>query len=170
MLNDKMAAAINAQIKAEFDSAYLYLSMSNWFESQSLTGFAHWMRLQYEEEVVHALRFIDYVNDRGGVVKLEGLDTPQHEWSSTVEVFQQTLEHERMVSGLIHNLVDIARAEKDHATENMLAWFVAEQIEEESTAETILDELKLIGEAKSGLFMINREMAQRVLGAGAEAK
>jgi len=161
MLNEKMQDAINEQINAEMYSAYLYLSMSAYFESEGLSGFAKWMRVQYDEEVFHAMKFFDYISERGGRVHLKAIEMPKHEWNSVIDVFTETLNHERHVSSLINNLVDLSIELKDHATNQMLQWFVEEQVEEESTAETILDELKLIGEAKSGLFMMNREMSQR---------
>ena len=161
MINEKMQDAINEQINAEMYSAYLYLSMSAYFESEGLSGFANWMRVQYDEEVFHAMKFFNYVAERGGRVTLKAIDAPQAEWKSVIDVFENTLEHERHVTSLINNLVDLSIELKDHATNQMLQWFVEEQVEEESTAETILDELKLIGEAKSGLFMMNRELAQR---------
>ena len=161
MISERMQNAINDQINAEMASAYLYLSMASYFESKSLSGFANWMRIQYEEEMFHAFKFFDYVVERGGRVILKQIDTPDSEWNSPVHVFEATLEHERLVTSLINKLVDLSIELKDHATNQMLQWFVEEQVEEESTAETILDELNLIGEAKSGLFMLNREMAQR---------
>lgn len=161
MISAKMQDAINEQINAEMASAYLYLSMASYFESKSLSGFANWMRIQYEEEMFHAFKFFDYVVERGGRVILKPLEAPDSEWESPIQVFEATLEHERLVTSLINNLVDLAMELKDHATNQMLQWFVEEQVEEEAAVETILDELGLIGEAKSGLFMLNREMAQR---------
>lgn len=161
MINEKMQDAINEQINAEIYSAYLYLSMSAWFEANAMAGFANWMRVQYQEEMAHAMRLYDFINDRGGRVILKAIDGPKTEWNSVVEIFEETLEHERHVTALIHKLVDLSIELSDHATNQMLQWFVEEQVEEESTAETLLDELRLIGDAKSGLFMMNRELAQR---------
>lgn len=162
MINEKMQNAINDQINAEIYSAYLYLSMSAYFEANALHGFANWMRVQYQEEIAHAMRLYNFINDRGGRVILKAIDAPQTDWNSVLEVFEQTLEHERHVSALIHGLVDLAMELNDHATNQMLQWFVEEQVEEESSAETLLDELRLVGDNKSGLFMLNRELAQRV--------
>lgn len=161
MIEKKMQDALNEQVNAEIYSAYLYLSMAAYFEANSLSGFAGWMRVQYQEEMSHALKLYDYVNERGGRVQLAAIDEPPAEWKSPVDVFQETLEHERLVSSLIHKLVDLAIELGDHATNQMLQWFVGEQVEEEATAEQILDEIKLIGDARSGIFMLNRELGQR---------
>jgi len=169
MIDAKMQKAINKQINAEIYSAYLYLSMSAYFEAESLTGFAQWMRVQYEEELAHALRFYQHMVDRGGRIKLLPIEAPPTDWQSPIDIFEETLKHERHVTSLIHKLVDLSVELKDHATNQMLQWFVAEQVEEEATAETILDELKLIGDAKSGLFLMNRELAQRQAAAPAPA-
>jgi ferritin len=162
MIDPKMQDALNKQINAEIYSAYLYLSMAAYFEANTLSGFASWMRVQYQEEMSHALKLYDYLNERGGRVQLAAIDEPPAEWKSPVEVFQVTLEHERLVSSLIHKLVDLAIELSDHATNQMLQWFVGEQVEEEANAEQILDEINLIGDARSGLFMLNRELGQRV--------
>jgi len=162
MIDPKMQDALNKQINAEIYSAYLYLSMAAYFEANTLSGFASWMRVQYQEEMSHALKLYDYVNERGGRVQLAAIDEPPAEWKSPVDVFKVTLEHERLVSSLIHKLVDLAIELSDHATNQMLQWFVGEQVEEEATAEQILDEINLVGDARSGLFMLNRELGQRV--------
>lgn len=167
MINEKMQDAINEQINAEIFSAYLYLSMSAWFEANAMGGFANWMRVQYQEEMAHAMRFFTFVNDRGGRVILKAIDAPKTEWGSVIEIFEETLEHERHVTALIHKLVDLSIELGDHATNQMLQWFVEEQVEEEASAETLLDELRLIGDAKSGLFMMNRELGQRTFTAPA---
>lgn len=161
MISAKMENAINSQMNAELYSSYLYLSMSAWCESVSLKGFANWMRVQAQEELVHAMRFYSYLNERGAAVKLRGIEGPPTEWESPVAVFQSTYEHEQKVSGLINHLVDLAEEEKDRMTQTMLQWFVTEQIEEESSANEVLQQLKLMGEAKGGLFMIDRELGQR---------
>jgi len=161
MLKQDVQDAINDQINAEIYSAFIYLSMETYFESISLGGFANWMHVQYQEELSHAERFMHYVYDRGGRVELKAIEAPPISWDSPVAVFEHTLEHERYVSSRIHQLVDLAREYKDHATENMLQWFVEEQVEEEASAEKLLDEVKLIGDAKSGLFMLDRELGRR---------
>ena len=169
MLKERVQDAINEQINAELYSSYIYLAMAAYFESESLPGFAKWMEAQAAEEVAHAMRFYKYVYDRGGRVWLKPVEGPRGEWGDPVEVFQNTLDHERYVSELIHKLVDLAREEHDHPTENMLQWFVAEQIEEEATAEAILEQLKRMGEAKSALFMMDRELGSRTTSTSAEA-
>ncbi|MBN2445486.1 MAG: ferritin [Phycisphaerae bacterium] len=161
MLNSKIEQALNKQINAELFSSYLYLSMSAWLENKGLKGMAHWMRMQADEEHVHALKFMDYVHERGGKVVLAAIDGPKTEWKSPLEVFAGAYEHECKVTGLINGLVDLALAEKDHATNAMLQWFVTEQVEEEAAAQEIVDRLKLAGDAGGMLFMIDRELGQR---------
>ena len=161
MIDKKMQKAINKQINAEIYSAYMYLAMAAYFEDISLGGFAQWMRIQYEEELAHAMRFYNHMCERSGRVTLLPIEAPPTQWKSPLHVFEETLKHERHVTALIHKLVDLSIDLKDHASTQMLQWFIEEQVEEEATAETILDELKLIGEAKSGLFMMNRELSQR---------
>ncbi len=162
MLSEKMQEALNGQINAELYSAYLYLSMSAYFTSINLPGFANWMRVQAQEEMFHASKFYDFVNERGGRVILKEIAGPPAEFDSPLAVFEATLGHERKVTGLINELVNTAIEEKDHASHIFLQWFVSEQVEEESTAEGILQRLKLIGDDKSGLFMIDAELGQRV--------
>lgn len=162
MIKQAVANAMNAQINAEFYSAYLYLSMAAHFENQGLPGFANWMRVQFEEEQSHALKFYDYVNERGGRVILTTFDTPKHEWANIVEVFEDVLKHELHVTDLINNLVDVAISEKDHASAAFLQWFVNEQVEEEANVEKILSQLKLIGGKGDGILMLDRELATRV--------
>jgi len=162
MLGKKMQNALNKQINAELYSAYLYLAMSAYFDSTNLAGFSNWMRIQAQEEMSHAMKIYDFVAERGGRVVLAAIDAPQKEWKSPVAVFEQTLAHEQKVTGLINKLVDLATAEKDHATNNFLQWFVAEQVEEEATADGILQQLKLMGDAKGPFFMMDREFGRRV--------
>jgi ferritin len=157
-----MQLAIDEQINAELWSAYLYLSMSAYFESQNLRGFANWMKIQWQEEVTHAIKFYDYVHSRGGRVTLKPIGAVQFDWKNAVEVFNDTLEHERVVTSLINNLANLAVEEKDHATNSMLQWFIAEQIEEEANAEQILVQLKMIGDNGYGMLMLDRELASRV--------
>jgi len=161
MLSEKMQAALNAQIKAELDSAYLYLSMAAHFEAVNLGGFAKWMRLQAKEEQGHAMRIFDFVVERGGRVVLEAVDKPQTDFGRPVEVFQQVLEHERKVTGLIHDLYAMAQSEKDYASQVMLHWFIEEQVEEESTAEGIVERLRLAGDAGAAHLLLDRELGAR---------
>ncbi|HPA44778.1 MAG TPA: ferritin [bacterium] len=162
MIDKKMQNAINDQINAEMFSAYLYLSMSAYFENTSLRGFANWMRVQAQEEMVHAMKFFDYVIERGGRAVLKAIEAPADEWASPVAAFEAAYEHEQKVTARINKLVDIAVELRDHATNAFLQWFVTEQVEEEASASEIVDKLKLIGEARGGLFMMDRELAARV--------
>lgn len=161
MLTDRMHKALNDQVQAEFFSAYLYLSMAAYFEELGLAGMANWMRVQFQEEQSHALKFFQYICERRGSVELQALPQPEHRWASPVAAFEDALAHERMISGRIADLVNLAQAEKDHATHNMLQWFVGEQVEEEAAADNVVNQLRLVGEQGPGLFMIDREMAAR---------
>lgn len=162
MIKDRLEKAINDQINAELYSAYLYASMEQYFYSINLKGFANWMHVQTQEEMAHAIRFANYVNGRGGRVLLKAIDAPPSQWDNPLQVFEEIYKHEQKVTSLINGLVDLAMEEKDHAMYNMLQWFVAEQVEEESSADDIVQQLKLIHEDKSALFMIDRELAARV--------
>jgi len=161
MLSPKVLGALNAQLNAELFSSYLYLSMSAHFEAAALPGMAHWMRTQVQEEMLHAMKFYNFILERNGDVVLAEIDAPRTEWGSSVEVFEDTLEHEQKVTSLIHDLVGLAIEEKDRATENFLQWFVTEQVEEEASAQTILDQLKMVGDNGAALLMIDGQLAQR---------
>jgi ferritin len=154
-----MEKALNDQIQAEIYSAYLYLSMEAYFQSINLGGFASWMQVQYQEEMAHAMKFYGFINERGGRVILQAIDAPPSDWASPLAVFEATLEHEQKVTARINDLVDVAIAERDHATNIFLQWFVAEQVEEEDSANGVIEQIKLFGEA--GLFMLDRELGQR---------
>lgn len=164
VLKKSMEDALNEQIKWELYSAYLYLSMASWYESIGLRGFASWERVQFLEEQAHAMKFLDYVIARGGRVILQQVDAPPADWKSPQKGFEYQLEHEQHVTQRINNLVNLALEEKDHATYNMLQWFIDEQIEEEANASEILDKLKMIEkEGESGiLYMLDKELATRV--------
>jgi len=164
MLSKTMQAAMNKQINAELHSAYIYLSMSAYFESQNLAGFAHWMRMQWGEELIHAQKFFDFINERRGRVLLEAIEAVPTEWDSALAVFENAFEHERKISKLIDELVNQALKEKDHAANSFLQWFVDEQVEEESSADAIVQQLKLIGDSGNGMYMLDREMAARQAG------
>ncbi|MGD8967371.1 MAG: ferritin [Anaerolineae bacterium] len=161
MISEAMQNAINEQIKDELYSAYLYLSMAAYFEAASLPGFASWMRMQSQEEVDHAMKFFDFVNERGGRVELQAIEQPTVEFESPLAVFEATYEHEQKVTGLIHNLYALAVEEKDYAAQVMLHWFIDEQVEEEATASQIVDLLERIGDKDQGLIMIDRELGRR---------
>jgi len=162
MLNDKMQSALNTHINAEIYSAYLYYAMSAHFETRNLKGMAHWMRVQAQEELVHMQKFFAYINDRDGKVELGKVGAPPSEWRSPVAVFQDVYTHECKVSGLINRLVDMAQSEGDRATYSFLQWFVSEQVEEEATAKEIVGQLTLVGEQGHALFMMDRELGQRI--------
>ena len=162
MLDVKMEKALNDQIVAEMYSAYLYLSMAAYFDAEGLSGFARWMRAQFAEEQVHALKMFSYVGELGGRVRLGAIDAPPSDWCSPLEVFEQTLSHEQMVTGLINELVNLALDLSDHATDNFLRWFVTEQVEEEDSADSIRQQLKLVGDNGQGLLMLDRELGTRV--------
>ncbi|OGP61991.1 MAG: ferritin [Deltaproteobacteria bacterium RBG_13_49_15] len=173
MLIKKVEKALNDQLNAELYSSYLYLSMSAHFKAGNLEGFANWMFVQAQEELMHAMKFYDFITRRGGRVILQPVDAPPNEWASPKEAFEETLKHERKVTGLINNLVEIALSEHDHASNIFLQWFVTEQVEEEESANTVLQQLTFMGEAKGGLFMIDRELAQRTFtppGVGAQTE
>jgi ferritin len=162
MIGKKMQKALNAQINEEFYSAYLYLSMSANFEAMNLSGFANWMRVQTQEEMVHAMKIFDYVLSRGGRVELKPLGGPQTEWQTALEAHEAGLKHEQHITECINNLSKLAREENDNASVIFLDWFVNEQVEEEKNADQVIKNLKLIGKDGPGLFMIDREMATRV--------
>jgi ferritin len=161
MLSDKMEKALNGQVNAELYSSYLYLSMNAYFKSVNLDGFANWMYAQAQEELMHAMKLYDFINQRGGRTLLAAIEAPPAQWDSPLAVFEDTLKHEKKVTGLINGLVDIAMEERDHATQIFLQWFVTEQIEEEESVGNVLEQLKLLGDAKHGLFMMDRELATR---------
>lgn len=163
MLSKRIEKELNDQINAEFWSAYFYLSMAAYFENNNLPGFANWMKVQYQEEILHVMKFFNYVNDRGGRVLLKPIDAVKTEWKDEIEVFEDILKHEQKVTGLINNLVNIALGEKDHATHNILQWYVSEQVEEESNVDEILQQLKMMEGNKHGLLMLDRELKQRTL-------
>jgi ferritin len=156
-----MHQALNDQLQAEFFSAYLYLSMAAYFEEKNLEGMANWMNVQFQEEQTHALKFYRYIVERGGRVELQALEKPKHEWASPLAAFEESLAHEKMISGRINDLAELAISEKDHATHNMLQWFIAEQVEEEAHVDAIVSQLRMVGDQGHGLFMIDRELRGR---------
>lgn len=161
MLSQAMEKAINEQIRDELYSAYLYLSMAAYFENASLPGFGHWMRLQSQEEVEHAMKFYDFVNERGGRVMLHAIDQPPVDFDSPLDIFEMTLEHERKVTAKIHGLYELALEESDYPVQVMLHWFIEEQVEEEDSAGEILETLRMIGDRTQGLLMLDRELGRR---------
>ena len=161
MLSPKIQEALSKQINAELFSEYLYLSMSAYFEAVSFKGMAQWMRTQAGEEHGHGMKIFHFVNDRDGRVTLTQIEAPKIEWKSPLDVFEDALKHEQKVTGLINDLSNLAFAEKDHAAHDFLEWFVKEQVEEESVARTIVDQLKLVGNDGTGLYMIDQQLRQR---------
>lgn len=164
MLSKTVQDAINNQIAAEFHSAYVYLSMSAYFQSINLPGSAHWMRLQYQEEMGHALKLYDYVLDREGTVVLQSIKQPASKFKSTLDVFQQALEHEKEVTKMINSLYALTLKENDYAAQIQLQWFITEQVEEEKNAGAIVEQLKMIGDNKSALLYLDRQLGMRTAG------
>ena len=162
MIEKKLEQALNEQVNAEMYSAYLYLSMESYFKSLNLNGFATWMRAQTQEEMMHALKIYDFIIERGGRVLLKPIEGPQTKWDSSLAVFEAVSKHEQKVTSLINNLVDLAIEEKDHATNSFLQWFVNEQVEEEASADGIVQQLTMMENAPGGMFMLDRELGQRV--------
>ena len=161
MLSLKMKAALNTQINKELHSAYIYLGMANYLESQNFKGMASWMKKQASEELGHADKFIGYLQDRSAHVELEAIEKPRGEYDSVVSAFEHGLAHERVVTESIHNLVVLAREEKDIATENFLAWFVSEQVEEEATFSYVVELLLKTNNAAAGLMIIDGQLGAR---------
>lgn len=168
MLNEKIQDAFNKQLNMELYSGYIYLSMSAHFGSQNLGGMANWMRIQAHEELMHAMRFYNFINERGGRVILAQVDEPKTDWNSALDAFEDALKHEQLVTSLIHGLVDLAVSEKDHAANNFLQWFVEEQVEEENSVQTVVDKLRLVGDNGVALLTLDGELGRRVQESGAE--
>lgn len=162
MISKAMEKALNDQVNAEFYSGYLYLSMAAFFESLNLSGFANWMRVQTQEELAHGMIMYNHIGERGGRVTLASIEAPPVEWKSAEKAFEEVYAHEQKVTARINKLIDLAIKESDHATNAFLQWFVTEQVEEELNASTILNQLKIAGNAPNALFMIDRELAARV--------
>ena len=161
MISPKIQDAINAQINAEFWSAYLYLSMAMHFESEGRAGVANWFKIQWQEEQAHAQIFINYLNQRGGRVVLKAIDEVPTSWNGELDAFTATLAHEQKVTSLINNLYALAEAEHDYATRDRLNWFVSEQVEEEDNCRTLIDKYSMIADNNMGLYMLDQELAVR---------
>ena len=162
-VNDEVRDALNAQVRRELQAAYLYLSMANWFEEESLPGFASWMRAQSEEEREHAFRIIDHLHDRGARVDLGALEAPTGDFGSPLDAVRAALEHEEKVTGHIHDLYDLARETGDHPAAVMLEWFVDEQVEEEDTFQTLVDHLER-GDDGAALIVLDGKLGARAGG------
>ena len=161
MIKENVLQALNKQINAEMHSAYLYLSMSAYFEDKGLSGFANWMKVQYKEELTHALKIFDFVNERNSRVILEPIAGVPTDFDGIIDVFERTLAHEQQVTAMIDKLLDLAIEANDHATQSFLRWFVDEQVEEEASVNELLDNLRLINGQGNGVFMLNRELQTR---------
>lgn len=161
MISKSMQDAINEQIKNEIYSAYLYLSMSAHFEGRNLNGFAKWLRVQANEELGHAMKFYDYLFERGGQVVLKAIEQPPSEWKSNLEVFEQVLEHEQKVTAMINKLYEQALKENDYPSQILLQWFINEQVEEEKNAAQIIENLKLIDAHGTAVLMLDHELGKR---------
>jgi ferritin len=161
MISDKMQKALNDQINAEIFSSYLYLSMAAYFEAENWSGFAAWMKIQSGEEYGHAMKIFKYISDVGGKVTLEGIEKPKAQWKSPQEAFEEAYKHELFITDCINKLVALSHQENDYATNLMLNYFVNEQVEEVAAAAQIINKFKLIGDNKSSLFFLDRELGMR---------
>ena len=161
MISQKMTDAVNDQIKAELESAYLYLAMSAYLEAKNLKGMAHWLEQQRKEEVTHADRFMKYLYERGARVILGAISKPAEEFGAPLDVFKAIVKHEQHVTGKINKLMDLAIEEKDYASQSMLKWFIDEQVEEEASAEDIVNKLEFLGDAKASMYLLDKEMGAR---------
>ncbi len=161
MINKSLQDAMNDQINKELYSSYLYLSMAAFLEEKNLPGFAHWMRIQEAEEREHAMKFYDYMVERGGRVTLKAIDAPKTEWKSTLELAEEVAAHEAMVTASIYSLYELALKEKDYPTQIMLQWFISEQVEEEKNAAEIVSNLKLIEDRGTAILMLDHRLAKR---------
>lgn len=160
-INKVVQDAINEQILAEMYSANIYLSMAAYFESKNLKGFANWMNVQWKEETAHAVKFINYLYERGGRVVIKTIESPPVEFGTPLEAFKSVLEHEKYVTGRIHKLYELALGERDYATQILLQWYVTEQVEEEANATEIIEKIKMLGESGHHLLMLDKELGER---------
>lgn len=161
MIKESLEKAINEQIAREMFSSNLYLAMSAYYQSIGLSGFAHWMRIQAQEENFHAMKFFDYLVERNGQPIVSALDAPQAKWDSAVDAFEATYKHEQYITDSINKLTDLAVKESDHALQSLLHWFVNEQVEEEANVLEILDKIKMVADFKGGLFLLDNELKAR---------
>ena len=161
-MKKKMEKALNKQVNAELYSSYLYLAMESYFQSITLSGCAKWMRGQVQEEMFHGIKIYDYIHERGGRAQFDAIVKPETEWASPLAAFEHILAHEKKVTELINDLIDVALDVRDHAAKAFLDWFIIEQVEEEATVGEIVDRLRLIGDESSGLFHLDAELAKRV--------
>ena len=167
MMDKKIEKAFNEHLNAEFFSSYLYLSMANYFATENLEGMSSWMQVQEGEERMHAMKFVDFINDRGGRVVLDQIDKPQTQWESPLAAFRDAYEHECLISRKINELGDMAIEAGDHAASTFLQWFVTEQVEEEATAQAIVGKLELVDGNSMGLMMIDQQLGLRTAASAA---
>ena len=161
MISKKLIDAINEQINKELFSAYLYLSMVSYFEDNDLPGVAHWLRLQAAEEQEHAMKFFDFLVERGGKVSLGAIEKPKAEWTSSMNAFEEVLEHEQFITASINKLYELAVEEKDYPSQFLLQWFIEEQVEEESSATEVIQKLKMIEKGGTAVLMLDKELGKR---------
>lgn len=169
-MKETIQKAFNEHLNAEFYSAYLYLSMANYFASENLDGMASWMQIQTDEERLHAMKFIDFINERDGRVVLKAIDEPKFEWESPLHAFKDAYAHECEISAKINALADLAIKENDHAANQFLQWFISEQVEEEATALTIVGKLEMVGDHSMGLLMMDQELGRRTAAASDDSE
>lgn len=161
MLSKTLEDALNEQVNNEYFSAFLYLSMASYFESINMLGMASWMRMQYEEEIMHGMKIIDMIIDMEGRVVLKQIDGPPTDFESVISVFEQTLEHERNVTKMINEIYSLARKESNYAVQSALQWFIDEQVEEEKSVLEIVNQLKMIGDETTPLLMLDNKLGVR---------
>ena len=161
MIGKTMQDAMNEQINKELFSSYLYLSMAAWFEDRNLPGFANWMRIQADEEREHAMKFYEFILERGGKVQLKAIGAPKAEWSSTLEAVEEVAAHEGKVSASIHALYELALKEKDYPAQVMLQWFITEQVEEEKNAAELVANVKMIEAHETAVLMLDHRLSKR---------
>ena len=162
MFTEKMLKALNDQIHHELESAYIYLAMSAYFESGNYPGFAHWMKMQFEEEMMHAFRFYDYIHSRGAKVDLQAIEKPPADYDSPLAAFETSLGHEMKISKDIHNLYGLAIEEKDYPSLSFLQWFIDEQVEEEEHVSQVVEDIRRVSKSDHGMLMLDRELGQRL--------
>lgn len=162
MFTEKMLKALNDQIHHELESAYIYLAMSAYFESGNYPGFAHWMKMQFEEEMMHAFRFYDYIHSRGAKVDLQAIEKPPADYDSPLAAFETSLGHEMKISKDIHDLYGLATEEKDYPSLSFLQWFIDEQVEEEEHVSQVVEDIRRVSKSDHGMLMLDRELGQRL--------
>ncbi|MBN1592103.1 MAG: ferritin [Candidatus Coatesbacteria bacterium] len=162
MIGKKIQDAFNKQINEELASAYLYLSMEAYFHSEGLEGMAHWMRLQTQEEIAHAMKFFNFIHERGGTVKLQTISADLHKnWKSPLEIFQASYQHEQHITACINDLVKLSKEEEDYPASVFLQWFVTEQVEEEANTSQVVQMLERVGDSGNGIYMVDQALGRR---------